>query len=108
MAVLTMAYPVLPGKEAAVRQFAKDMQSKKKLLEKSYKRFGIKKESWFLQTTPQGSWLLDNFEAKDMNAVQAGFAKSTDLFDVWVKDQIEQLTAPLTGPLPELLLLYGY
>jgi hypothetical protein len=104
---------VLPGKEAAVKQFAKDMQSKKKDFEKSEKRLDVKRETWFLQTSPQGTLVIVNFEAKDLNKAFTGFAKSTDPFDVWMKDQVKQLTgldmsAPMTGPLPELLFSYGY
>ena len=113
LALFATVFPVLPGKEAAVKQFAKDMQSKKKDFEKSEKRLDVKRETWFLQTSPQGTLVIVNFEAKDLNKALTGFAKSTDPFDVWMKDQVKQLTgldmsAPMTGPLPELLFSYGY
>lgn len=113
LALFATAFPLLPGKEAAVKQFAKDMQSRKKDFEKSEKRLDVKRETWFLQTSPQGSLVIVNFEAKDLNKTFTGFAKSTNPFDVWMKDQVKQLTgldmsAPMTGPLPELLFSYGY
>ncbi|MGP8124451.1 MAG: DUF6176 family protein [Nitrososphaerales archaeon] len=113
MVQFAAAFPVLPGKEDAVRQFSKDMQAKKKDFERSEKRMGVKRESWFLQSSPQGSLIIAHFEAKDLNKVMVGLAKSTDPFDVWMKNQVQQLTgldmsAPPTGPVPELLLSYGY
>jgi hypothetical protein len=108
-----MAIPVPPGKEAAVRQFGKDVQSRSKDFEKQEKRLGCKRESWFLQPSPQGNLVIVHFEVKDLNKVFTDLAKSTEPFDVWMKFQMKQIfgldmSAPMTGPLPELLLSYGY
>ncbi len=113
MAIFAAAFPVLPGKVAAVKQFSKELQMKKKEFERSEKRLGVKKESWFLQTSPQGNWIVVHFEAKDVDRALMDFAKSTDPFDVWYKDQVKQVTgmdmaAPPSGPMPELLVSYGY
>jgi hypothetical protein len=107
------ALPVPPGKEEAVRQFGKEMQLKKKEFEKSEKRLSAKRESWFLQVSPQGSLIVVNIEAQNLNKMVTDFAKSKDPFDVWMKDQVKQITgfdmsAPMTGPMPELLFSYGY
>lgn len=114
MAIFAGAFPVLPGMDAAVKQFSKELgTTRKKDFERSEKRLGVKRESWFLQTTPQGSWIIVHFEAKDVNRALSDFAKSTDPFDVWYRDQIKQVTgmdmaAPMSGPMPEQLLAYGY
>jgi hypothetical protein len=113
MVLFSMAIPVPTGKEAAVRQLAKDVESRWKDFEKQEKRLGAKRESWFLQPSSPWSLFIVHFEAKDPNKFFTDLAKSTDPFDVWWKDQLKQifgldLSASMTGPFPELLLSYGY
>ena len=61
------ALPVLQGKRDALMQFIKDITGPmKKDFERSEKHLGIKKESWYLQSTPEGDWLLIYMEANDV------------------------------------------
>ena len=113
MAHFAGAFPVLPGKEAALKQFSKDIHTRKKEFAKSEKRVGVKKETWFLQASSQGQWVVVYFETKDLAKTMSDFAKSTDPFDIWYRDQVKQITgvdmaAPPAGPMPEEILSFGY
>jgi hypothetical protein len=112
LAVVGLALPVLPGKEAQARQFGLSIKQKKNDFEKSEKRLRIKKEAWFLQQSPQGSMLIVYIEANDVGKVFTDFAQSRDPFDVWFKDEAKAISGvdlnQPAGPPPELLLSYGY
>ena len=101
------AFPLLPGKTEAAREFAKTcMGPKRTEYAEALKRQGVTKESWFLQKTPQGDMVIVHFEADD---VEKGFevqAKSKAPFDVWFKQQVKSVTGvdleqPSDEPPPE-------
>ncbi len=108
------AFPILPGKEEQVKAFAKEVNRRMSELDASEKRQGITKEFWSLASSPQGSMVLVYIESiQDAEKTFADFADSKDPIDVWLKSQVKEfagvdLSAPLPGPMPEILLLYGY
>jgi hypothetical protein len=75
----------------------------------SQKRVDITKEEWVFQQTPMGALVLVRFESPDPAASLAGFGQSQDLFDVWSRQRIQEITgvdmsAASDEPLPEMLL----
>ncbi len=108
------ALPVLAGKRDALMQFIKDITGPmKKDFERSEKHLGIKKESWFLQSGPEGDVLLIYIEAQDIARVFGDFAVSKDPFEVLARNTMKDFTGvdfsvPPQGPPPAQLFGYGY
>ena len=108
MAVFNGAFPVLPGKTGAARAFASDVAgSRKAEFNDMQKRSGTARETWSLQESPAGAFMLVWFEG---NVEQAfgDLATATDDFTVWFRAQIKGVTGvdmsePAEGG-PELLL----
>ena len=106
MKTLCGAFPILPGKTEAGREFAKTVMGQKRSeFSQALKKHGISKESWFLQKTPQGDMLIVHFEADDVEKAFEVLAKSKDPFHVWFKEQVKSITGidmeqPMEGPAP--------
>jgi hypothetical protein len=75
------AFPLLPGKTEAGREFAEAL-----------KRQGVTRESWFLQETPQGDMVVVYFEAQDVEKAFEVQARSKARFEVWFKQQVKSVT----------------
>ena len=111
MAVFQGAFPILPGKTDAARAFASDVAgSRKAAFEDIQKRTGTTRETWSLQETPAGAFMLVWFEG-DVEKAFAHLATATDDFTVWFRGQIKVVTGmdmsePAEGG-PELLLDWG-
>jgi len=93
MPAIAFAVPVLPGKSDQMRQFARETHGPR--LEEyraSDRRLGASRESWHLQHTPQGDFVLVYFEATDVQRVFSQFAASRDPFDVWFKQQVLEIS----------------
>jgi hypothetical protein len=87
------AFPLLPGKTEAAKEFAKTcMISKRTEYAVALKSQGVTKESWFLQKTPQGDMVIVHFEADDVEKAFEAQAKSKAPFDVWFKQQVKSIT----------------
>ena len=107
MAVFNGAFPILPGKADAARAFASEVAgSRKAEFNEMQKRVGTTRETWNLQETPAGAFMLVWF---DGNVEQAfgDLATASDDFTVWFRGQIKGLTGidmsePAEGG-PELL-----
>ena len=101
------AFPLLPGKTEAGREFAKAcMGPRRAEFAEALKRQGITKESWFLQKTPKGDMVIVHFEAEDVEKAFETEAKSKDPFMVWFKQQVKSVTGvdleqPSDEPPPE-------
>lgn len=107
MKTFSAAFPVLPGKEGAAKQFADAcMGSRRKECVEYLKRVGISKESWHLQKTPMGSFVVVHFESEDPAKSFKILAESTHTFDVWFRQQAllisgVDLGKPMEGAPPE-------
>jgi len=89
----SVAFPVLPGKEQAGRKFAETCAGPRRNECVEYlKRVGITKETWHLQSTPMGSFVLVYIEAADPAKSFQILAESKHPFDVWFKDQVMQVS----------------
>jgi hypothetical protein len=109
MAVFNGAFPILSGKEQEGRNFAAAcMGERRKGFEDQLARGGLTRETWCLQETPMGSFMLVWFEAPDIEKVFTELATSGDDFTVWLRGQVKDLTgvdlgAPPEGPPPDTL-----
>lgn len=108
-----MAMPVLPGKRKLLEELSKSLAGPKKgEFDASEKRVKVRKEDWFLQSTPQGDLCLFYGEADNWSKSLSDWGASKDPFDIWLKDQLREITGvdfnrPIPGPLPTELLKYG-
>jgi hypothetical protein len=109
MAVFNGAFPVLPGKANQARAFAREISGhRRRDFNESQARFGATRETWTLQSTPGGDFMIVWFEAPDIEKVFTTLGESSDPFDVWFRQQALEvcgvdLSAPSEEPLPEVL-----
>jgi hypothetical protein len=106
MAVYTRMYPVLPGKEAALREFIAELRSRSAETNDFYRRHGVERETCHLQRCASGDVLLVRTEGDD--SARPDFQQSRRPFDSWFKQQILDLTGvdpneQPTGPASEEL-----
>jgi hypothetical protein len=107
MQTFNAAFPILPGKTEQARKNAAELMGDKRAdYEDGLKRTGIGRETWTLQSTPMGDFMLVWFEAEDIEEVFTILATSTEPFDVWFREQVLDtngidLSAPMEGPPPE-------
>ena len=110
MAVYGFVVPILPGQEEADRHLFEALTGPRRAeYEASRRRLGWHAERVWHQVTPQGTVAVVYLEADDIMQVFTGLATSTDPFDVWWREQIQQihgldLTQPLPGPPNEQIL----
>jgi hypothetical protein len=107
MQLIVRAFPVLTDKQAEMHAFAKAMQTTRAAEAADfYRRIGTARETWHLQSTPAGDWVICVTQIPDRPIDDAAreYAGSTHAFDMWFKAQVRQLTgidpelAPLGPP----------
>jgi hypothetical protein len=109
MAVFNGAFPILPGKEKAGRDFAAAcMGEQRKGFDALQMTSNVTRETWALQETPMGSFMVVWFEAPDIEKAFTDLATTGNEFTNWFIDQVKDLTgvdlaAPLDSPPPEVL-----
>jgi len=107
MQTFCVAFPLLPGKTEAGKEFAKACMGPRRVeFAEALKTRGVTKESWFLQKTPQGDLMIVHFEAEDVEKTFEAIATSKTPFMVWFKQQVKSVTGvdleqPSTEPPPE-------
>jgi hypothetical protein len=109
MAVFNGMFPILPGQERRGRDFAAACTGeRRKEFEEQSGRTGLIRETWALQETPMGSFMLVWFEAPDVEKAFTELATSDDEFTIWFRGQVKDLTgvdlgAPPESPPPDVL-----
>lgn len=87
------AMPLLPGREQAFRELVAEMKRRRKQTREFYGRYGVVRESWHLQRTPDGGCLVIGVtEAPRVRAAAKRYGASTDETDAWLKGRIRELT----------------
>jgi len=100
-------FPVQAGKEEAARAFAAEtIGARQAGFDAHHRRAGNTRETWTMQETPMGSFILVWFEG-DVDKAFADLA-SDDEFVVWFRGQVLDVTgvdlaAPPAGPPPAVL-----
>jgi hypothetical protein len=94
MPLVVRAFPVLRGKEEQVREFAAEMAGARRAEASAfYRSFGVRRESWHLQRTEHGFWVIGVTDVTDdLEAKAQAYATSQRPFDRWFKDQVLLLT----------------
>src|SRR5262245_6113144 len=94
MPLIVRAFPVLRGKEEDVRKLAAEMAGpRREEAREFFRSFGVVRERWHLQETPQGPMVIGVTEVDgDVRAVADEYAESNRPFDRWFKDQVKNLS----------------
>lgn len=107
MPSLASAFPILPGKLDAWREFTTQLRARSAEHAASRRRLGMTVERAYYQPTPHGDMAIVYLEADDIGQALQGLGGSQDPFDVWFREQVQDihgvdLGAPPAGPLPEM------
>jgi hypothetical protein len=104
MQLVVRAFPVLSDKQHEMRRFVTEMHTTRAADARDfYRRSGVARETWHLQTTPAGDWVICVTQIADRPVDDAaqGYARSRHPFDQWFKEQVKLVTGvnPETAPL---------
>ena len=59
MSLVVRAFPLAPGKEGDVQALAEELRTRRAAEAADfYRRFGVTRESWHVQRTPHGTWVI--------------------------------------------------
>jgi hypothetical protein len=103
MPLLVRAFPLLTPVEA-LKKFAQELTSRGSETEAFYRKYGVTHESWHVQETPNGPWVIGVAKIENPTEAGARYAASSDEFDGWFKSQVLRLSgvdlnkAPLGPP----------
>jgi hypothetical protein len=103
MPLLVRAFPLLTSVEG-IKQFAEELTSRSSETDAFYRKYGVTHESWHVQQTPNGPWVIGVAKIEDPSEAGARYAASSDDFDAWFKGRVFQLSgvdlnnAPLGPP----------
>ncbi len=86
-----MMLPILPGKRQEIVEFAAALAGPRHL-EYVASQQTVTRESWFIQPTPMGDFLIVHFESNDPTAVFKGLADSEEAFDLWFRERANSTT----------------
>src|SRR5262245_21821723 len=95
MQLLVRAFPVLPGREADIHRFAQEIRTTRAAESAEfYTRMGVARESWHLQETPHGKWVIavTHIPEKPIEVAGQDYARAPHVFDRWFKSQVTLLT----------------
>jgi hypothetical protein len=94
MSLVVRAFPILAGQEMAMEQFANEASARAAELAEFYCKFGVRRESWHVQATTHGTWVIGVTEVSDRPLAEAAaeYAASRETFDRWFKDRVYELT----------------
>jgi hypothetical protein len=103
MALIVRAFPLAQGRSAAdVTAFANALATERQGDARNfYQRFGITHESWHVQETPSGPWVIGVTRVGDAETASANYAASNEQFDLWFKNQVMHISGvdPTQQPL---------
>ena len=93
MPLIVRAFPVLPGKEEDIRKLAAELTgARREEAQEFYRHFGVVRESWHYQETPNGPMVIGVTDVEEPDARAQEYAESSRPFDRWFKDQVKNLT----------------
>jgi hypothetical protein len=102
MALMAIAFPILPGKTAEWHKWMGELNgARHSEFVASRKRVGAH-ERTFLQQTPMGDLVIVTLEAEDPMKSFGQFVSSTDAFTLWFLERAKAIHGiDLTAPMPD-------
>jgi hypothetical protein len=101
MPTVVRAFP-LRGSLSEFEAFAKELQVTRQAEAAAfYRQYGVEHESWHLQQTDHGPWVIVVTLVQDPGSAAPKYAKSTDQFSAWFKKRVLDLSGvdPNVAPL---------
>jgi len=94
MDLIVRAFPLIPGMEEQFRLFADEFGARKEEARDFYSRFGVSRESWHLQATPSGSWVIGvtQLDGRPIDEAAQEYSQSEHAFDRWFKNEVHRLS----------------
>ncbi len=108
MALLSVAFPIVPGKTDEWRGFIKEINGPRHAeFAESRRRAGVR-ERTFLQATPMGDLVIVSLEGDDPARSFGQMMSTRDAFTTWFLERVKtlhgvDLAAPMTGAPSELV-----
>lgn len=104
MAVFCAMFPILPDKLERMKEIGAGLSQEHAAgFDSSQKALGVPVESWHIQETPMGNFLLVYLEADDPLKMFHNFAESGDAASRFLKDGVKECTGvDLDQPIPAL------
>ena len=91
MPLLVRAFPLV-SPVAGLRRFAEELMSQSAETDAFYRKYGVTHESWHVQTTPSGPWVIGVAKIENPSEAGSRYAASSDAFDEWFKNRVLELT----------------
>ena len=108
MPLVVRAFP-LRGSVSDLQAFASELNgARANDATQFYRHYGIDQESWHLQQTANGPWVIAVTTLENPSEAATRYADATEAFHVWFKTQVLSLTgvdpnnAPLGPPTTEI------
>jgi hypothetical protein len=100
MPIITRAFPLLRPVEE-LHAFASALRQRSADTGQFYRQYGVSHESWHVQDTPNGPWVIGVTVVDDPDEAAPRFANASEEFHAWFKSQILYLSGvdPNTTPL---------
>ena len=93
MTTFAAMFPILPGKTERLKEIGAGLGGDHSAaFDASQKELGVPVESWHIQQTPNGDFLLVYLEADDPLKMFQTFADARGTSDVFLKDGIKECT----------------
>ena len=103
MAMIVRAFHVLPGKEGAALKFAEAVGAERRSDTTAFlQSFGVRRETWHLQRTSQGTQVIVVTDIEDPPLARAqAYSAAEGAYARWFKDNVKALCGvdPDTHPL---------
>jgi hypothetical protein len=101
MPIVVRAFPLCRPVDE-LRAFASALSAERSAdTDQFYRRYGISHESWHLQETTNGPWVIGVTMVDKPQEVAPKYAQSSEAFELWFKSQVLQLSGidPSASPL---------
>jgi hypothetical protein len=113
MSLVVRAFPLAKGRTVSdVEEFASELATgRKEEADNFYRRFGISHESWHVQETPHGPWVIGVSRISNVESAAKAYATSSQEFDKWFQQRVQHLSGvdPTQQPMgPETRQVFGW
>jgi hypothetical protein len=112
MAMMAVAFPILPGKTADWRSFVAELKGARNAEYVASRARAHVREQTFLQSTPMGDLVIVTLQGEDPARSFGEMIAADDAFTTWFIDKAQALhgvdfRAPIAGPPSELVIDSG-
>ena len=93
MELIVRAFPIKSSARAELDAFIRALDGERNAEAAAfYRGYGLSHESWYLQETEHGPWVIGISALDSPNDAAPRYAQSAEAFDTWFKSQIGKIT----------------